>query len=400
VNDFYSWGSPLVANRKVYIGSSADCGNPHVAAGVFAYNQSSGNQIASWSSLPLGDVGASIWSSVGLATNGSILVTTGSSCDSCGPPLPLYDESIVRLDPTTLKLRDAWQLPAAQQSFDSDFGGSPTTFTATIGGVATPMVGACNKNGNYYALNQDDLAAGPVWQDVITEPYRYDPGKAEECDAAAIWNGTDLIEGGGAPTTIGGINYTGSVQALNPATGAPIWQTGLPGTVVGSPTEDGAGVVAAQTFYSKGKELGVYLLNASTGAIISFIPTPNSSLFGQAVFAGEDLLVGESHHLGLNDYAVPSTLPTLASAGPSQVSTGSAGSVTFTGTGFQSGATLRFSGPSTTVTANIQKIAPTTMKATVTVPTGAATGAYVVTVTNPDGGVGTCATCFAVIAGT
>ena len=393
--DYYSWGSPLVVNGNVYIGDSADCGTPHVAAGVFGFNQSTGTEFAGWNSLPPGVVGASIWSSVALAADGSILVTTGSSCDACAPPLPLYDESIVRLDPNTLELLDGWQVPSASQGFDGDFGASPTTFTASINGVSTPMVGACNKNGIYYAFEQDNLSAGPVWQYRMSVPYTN--GTAYECNAAAIWNGTDLIEGGGAPTTIGGVNYTGSVQALDPKTGHPIWQTGLPGTIVGSPTEDGAGVVAAQTYQADNKQTGVYLLDAATGGIIRFIATPKSNLFGQAVFAGNDLLIGAGSTLGLTDYEVVPP-PTLDMSTTVVLATGVRRSVTFTGHDFLTGATIKVSGPSTSVAVSQVTVTPTAVKATVSVAADDPTGAYTVTVTNPNGVSSSCSTCFAVVA--
>ena len=114
-------------------------------------------------------------------------------------------------------------VPKSQKVSDSDFGGSPTLFTATIGGAATPMVGACNKNGIYYAWQEDDLAGGPVWQDHVGVAYA---NTNSECDAAAIWTGSGLyIAGNGA--TIGGTTYPGELQQVNPATGAYIWRTGL-----------------------------------------------------------------------------------------------------------------------------------------------------------------------------
>ena len=393
--DYYSWGSPLVVNGNVYIGNSADCGTPHVAAGVFGFNQSTGAEFASWSSLPPGVVGASIWSSVALAADGSILVTTGSSCDACAPPLPLYDESIVRLDPNTLALLDGWQVPSNAQSFDGDFAGSPTTFTASIHGVSTPMVGACDKNGIYYAFAQDDLGAGPVWQHRMSVAYTN--GTAYECDAAAIWNGTDLIEGGGASTTIGGVNYTGSVQALDPKTGNPIWQTGLPGTIVGSPTEDGAGVVAAQTYQADNKQTGVYLLDAATGSIIGFISIPKSNLFGQAVFAGKDLLIGAGAAFGLTDYEVVPP-PALDMSTTVSLATGVKRSVTFTGLNFATGATLKVTRPSASLAVSQVTVMPTAVKATVSVAADDPIGPYTVTVTNPNGVSSSCSTCFAVVA--
>ena len=119
-------------------------------------------------------------------------------------------------------------MPASQQVGDGDFGGSPTIFSASLNGTATPMVGACNKNGIYYAFRQGDLHDGPVWQQRIAAPGGpTEPGG--QCDAAAMWDGTNLIEDGGNSTVINGVTYQGSVQSLDPATGAPVWQTGLPG---------------------------------------------------------------------------------------------------------------------------------------------------------------------------
>jgi hypothetical protein len=247
----------------------------------------------------------------------------------------------VALDPNTLSVLDSWEVPRPQQIKDGDFGASPTMFTATIGGVSTPMVGICNKNGLYYAFRQDDLAAGPVWQTTISVPY---PGGAQECIAAAIWNGTNLIEGGGAPTTIGGTTYQGSVQALNPATGAPVWQTGLPGTVVGSPTEDGAGVVAAPIYQSSTGQVGVYLLSAATGAILGFIPAPHSRLFGQPVFAQNDLLIGASTSLGLTAYEITTPGPPITNVSPSTLTHGTTRTIKLTGSGFTGNPTVFISG--------------------------------------------------------
>ena len=342
VNDYYSWGSPLVANGKVYIGVSSDCDNPLVPGGLASFNQSTGAPVARWVDVPAGQLGGSVWSSPAAMADGSILVTTGNANANSGQPL--YNESIVRLDPTTLAPVDFWQVPTAQQHFDGDFGASPTLFSATLNGVATPMVGACNKNGTYYAFKQSSLSAGPVWQTQISVPY---PGGAEECDSAATWDGTRLIETGGAPTTIGGSTYVGSIRSLNPATGAVIWQTGLNGTIVGSPTEDGAGVIAAPTYQAcpigttpcvtgggPTSQLGVYLVSAATGAILGFIATPQSPLFGQAVFAGNQLLVGAGPHLGLTAYQVSNPGPPISGVSPSTLAPGTATNVTLTGSGF------------------------------------------------------------------
>lgn len=61
VNDYYSWGSPLVVNGKVYIGVSSDCDNPLVPGGLAAFDQSTGGTVrqpvARWTDVPAGQVG-------------------------------------------------------------------------------------------------------------------------------------------------------------------------------------------------------------------------------------------------------------------------------------------------------------------------------------------------------
>jgi polyvinyl alcohol dehydrogenase (cytochrome) len=191
----------------------------------------------------------------------------------------------VRLDGTTLAKRGSWQVPPAQQVKDSDFGGSPTLFSAMIGGTATALVGACNKNGVYYALRRDGLAAGPVWQFQVGAGASGGP----QCDAAAVWDGSHLFLSGDQ-TVIGGVTYNGSVRMMNPATGTPIWQTGLPGPVIGTPTLDGAGVLAVQTY----SDSGLFLVNAATGAVLANIATGVE--FGQPVFADTMMLVPTKSH--------------------------------------------------------------------------------------------------------
>jgi polyvinyl alcohol dehydrogenase (cytochrome) len=394
VNNYYAWGSPLVVNGDVYIGISSDYDDPLVPGGLVAFDQGTGARVATWNSLPAGQLGGSIWSSAAALPDGSIIATTGNGYNRSKQPL--YDESIVRLDPTSLALLDHWQVPPTQQVADADFGGSPTLFTATIGGVATAMVGACNKNGVYYAFQQDDLSAGPVWHHRMSVPYSVG---AEECDAAATWDGTDLIEGGGAPTTIRGTTFTGSVQSLDPATGKPRWQTGLSGTIVGSPSEDGAGVLAAPVLQSTDGRQGVYLLSVATGSILGFIPTPGANLFGQAVFSGSDLVLGAGAGLGLTDYEITTPGAPLAGANPSLVSAGATETVRLTGSGFAGQPTVLVSGGDVTVR-DVTVASPTSITVTLALLKGATTGPRDVSVVEPGtpDTVDDCAGCVTVVA--
>jgi outer membrane protein assembly factor BamB len=286
VNDYFNWSSPTVANGMVYVGVASSCDNPLVQGGEKVYDQATGALLATFDTTPPNDIGGSIWSSA-LVSGGSVYVTTGNPNFTGGAPG--YSYSIVRLDPQTLQPEDYWTIPADEQPFDSDFGGSPTSWTADISGVPTQLVGASNKNGDYYALNASDLAAGPVWQYQIGN---YLGGG--ETLAAAVWDQTnnELFLSANY-TGINGTDYNGSVRSVNPGTGAPIWQAGLPGEVMGTPTLDGAGVLAVPTMNYSNSAIGaVYLLNELNGQILGTISTNDDPVFGQPVFADNDLFVG------------------------------------------------------------------------------------------------------------
>ncbi len=339
VDDYFAWSSPTVANGNVYIGIASWCDLPLVPAGVIGFNQSTGAEIGMWNSLPPGDLGASVWGSVGVLPDGDVIATTGNAFGSFEDQ-PLYNESIVRLNGSNLAQEDAWQVPESLRVDDGDFGSSPTFFTGDINGVQTPLVGACSKDGYYYALNPSDLAAGPVWQHQMSEG-----GGGDECDAAAIWTGSSLIEAGGAPTTIGGTLYSGSVQELDPSTGQPIWQTGLPGPPIGSCSEDGAGVVACGVYTGNTpQDMGFYLLNASNGQVIEHISTPGSFLFAQPVFDNNDMIVAGRDGIGVTAYEITTPGAAITSVSPSTITAGGATTITLNGSGFQTGAKVFVSG--------------------------------------------------------
>ena len=396
LEDFYAWGSPTVANGKVYIGIASNCDVPLVKAGVLSFNQHTGKKIAYWDSLPPTVVGASVWSSVVVLPNGDVAATTGNAQNDHNIP---DSESINVLNGDTLKLLGTWEAPQKQAFGDSDFGASPTVFTAYPHGVATTMVGACNKDGVYYALRANDMAAGPLWTRRMGIPTSGDA--SNECDAAAIWNGKYLIEGGGSQVTIGGVSYEGSVQALNPTTGKPVWQTGLTGWIVGSPSEDGAGVIAAPVLYSPIGVSGVYLLSAATGRILKFINTEPQGMFAQPVWDGKYLLVGDdSAAQPLTAYAVThSTQTAPLGVSPSNVNKATNVQLTLTatgGAGFTSTPNVVISS-SGVVVQSVQVDNPTTLQVTVRVLNDAVSSVPLdVTATLPDLTSYSCTGCLAV----
>jgi polyvinyl alcohol dehydrogenase (cytochrome) len=297
-NDYFDWSSPAVHNGTVYVGIASQCDAPLVpGSGLLAFDQHTGTKTAQFMTQAPGVIGGSIWSSAIVAPNGNVYVATGPGAPT--DQFSGYADSIVELNPTTLAVVSSWQLPAsATNGNDSDFGASPTLFTATINGKSTAMIANCNKNGIYYAFEQNNLTGGPVWQTRIGVAARN--GTNNECISSAAWNGSDLFMAGD-PTHINGQSYLGSIRELNPDTGAIVWATGLPGNVDGSPSLDGAGVLSVATFDFSGAPNADYLVSAATGAILATVSTGKSPEAAQPVYTGSDLLLA-SWRTTLYDY--------------------------------------------------------------------------------------------------
>jgi hypothetical protein len=109
--------------------------------------------------------------------------------------------------------------------------------------------------------------------------------------------------------TVAGTSYGGSVRQVNPATGVYLWQTGLPCAVTGTPSLDSAGVLAAGTYFCPpGNTPGAYLINAATGAILKTLAVGSSRVFGQPVFAKAPYSSPRKHRASMTSH------PDLAAA--------------------------------------------------------------------------------------
>jgi outer membrane protein assembly factor BamB len=283
VSNYFDWSSPTVANGRIYIGIASGCDDPLVRAGLLGYYQTTGKHFATFYTVPKGDVGGSIWSSAAVAPNGDVFATTGNGPET--DQLLGHSESVLKLTPT-LHLLAAFQIPSRQVDYDSDFGASPVLFGRDVG--------ACNKNGIFYALKQSTLRK--AWEARISAP----AVSATICAAAPVYNGANLFVAG-TGFTVKGVPYAGSVQERNPATGALRWATGLPNGVIGSPTLDGGGVIAVGTYDTTTTPNATYLLNASNGTILRTLV--QGTAFAQTVFADSWLFAANSNGVfayGLN----------------------------------------------------------------------------------------------------
>jgi outer membrane protein assembly factor BamB len=281
INDYFQWSSPTVAQGRIYIGISSNCDRPLVRAGLASYMQATGKRQATFFTLRRGMRGASIWSSAAVDPDRFVYVSTGNVKQSFAEPG--HTNSIVKLAPFSLRPAGAFKVPRAEVEHNGDFGASPVIFG--------PFVGTCNKNGVFYALRRSTMKV--AWsRRVAAEAPRH--GVAS-CSAAAVYDGR-LLYVATPRHVIGGRAFGGSVQALNPSTGALIWQTGLPNCVIGTPTLDGAGVLAVGTYAFTKRPNAVFLLRASDGRILRRL-TSGSQDFAQSVFAGGRIFTANSDGL-------------------------------------------------------------------------------------------------------
>jgi outer membrane protein assembly factor BamB len=140
-------------------------------------------------------------------------------------------------------------------------------------------VGACDKNGIYYALDRATMQL--AWETRIGA--KSSSASPAQCAAAAIYDGQHLYMAGD-PTTINGVSYRGSVLEMDPSTGAILWQTGLPDSAIGSPSLNGGGVLAVGTYDFTATPNAFYLLNATDGQILNTLGSGGTD-FAQPVFA-------------------------------------------------------------------------------------------------------------------
>jgi outer membrane protein assembly factor BamB len=242
---YYTWSGPTVYNGHVYIGISSQIDNPLVVGGIDMFDASTGAWQAQWLTEG-GLIGGSVWSTPTVdALNNTIWVTTGNGASQQGE----YGQSMVALSAANLAFEGAWEAPI---SADNDFGAGDTLF----GAQHWPhFVGATNKNGFAYALNGTRASSGPVWSDQLTKfPGASGCQPPGQAIAPGAWDGSILYMGS-SYTTIGGVDYNGSVRAIYPNNGSFEWQTAAPGTVqAGLASSNGVVVDTSRWYYTTGPD--------------------------------------------------------------------------------------------------------------------------------------------------
>lgn len=182
-------GSPTIDNGIVYTGVSSKTEHVKLTStfrgSVVALDARTGKILWRTYMVPAGYNGAAVWSSQPVVNHktGLLYVTTGNSyavpkgyCENPGQtqcthlPPGAHIDSIVALHLKTGKIvwahhtldADTWTVADPNSSPDFDFGAGANLFTTTINGKPTDVVGAGQKSGIYHAL--DPATGAVIWQ--------------------------------------------------------------------------------------------------------------------------------------------------------------------------------------------------------------------------------------------
>ena len=296
----FVWSSPAVFGNSVYIGVSSfgDC--PLVQGELLQLNRVTGALQNTFDVVPNGCTGGGVWGSPTIdPAAGTIYFDSGNGGD-CASSEPLAP-AVIEVNASNLSLVGSWVVPAGEQTEDSDFGGTPTLFSGVVGGSQENLVGVINKNGTYYAFERGALGAGPVWTQTIAIGGS-NPTTGNGDVASSAWDGTRLYVGGDSTTS----GCSGTVNALNPSTGAFIWQHCYTdgGFVLGGVTLNAGGVVAV------GEGNNIQVLSAATGASV-FTYTGVGPFWGPPSIADGALYEGD---MSGNLYALTTGNPAPSAA--------------------------------------------------------------------------------------
>ena len=159
-----------------------------------------------------------------------------------------------------------------------------------------------NKNGEAYAFNRNDLAAGPVWTQQIAIGGDCPTCGESSVSSGAFGGGTLFLAGNNG--VINGAGYPGTVRALNPSNGAFLWQHGAPGSVIGALAYDNGMV-----FDGGGNYLEV--LNATTGQRLYSYNTGSQIYAGPSIANGVVYVGNTAGQVDAFSPSLPSTTPPL-----------------------------------------------------------------------------------------
>ena len=207
----------LIVNGYAYIGvaSLGDC--PLVQGQLLQVDLATHQIVNTLDMVPSGSAGGGIWTSPAYdpARNEIFTVTGTETSDS-----ETYAQAVVGINASTLAVEDYWHLPESGGRRRFRLGPRPPACTPP------PTAPPCSWPRTRTATRT--RSTGRIWPRAPSGSIR--PRSGNDCavcgystvSSAAIAQG--LVFQAGGVTTVNGVGYGGSVQALNENTGAVVWQ--------------------------------------------------------------------------------------------------------------------------------------------------------------------------------
>ena len=335
-------GSPVVAGGNIYVpmssneeGAAAQGSAVYhccsVSGSLVALNATTGAKLWETFMVPSGYSGGAVWSSSPVVdmARGTVFVTTGNNysvptdpayvnciaaggnSDSCESPAN-HADSVVALDMSSGAVKwatrleewneqslgiangsDYWNVDC-KQTFtncppdpgpDFDFGSGPNEITVKLGKFEKTIIGAGQKSGIYYALDPDTGAL--LWQTQVGPGSS--PGSMQWGSASDGWRIYVAVSNyNGIPySEIGlpsSLGSAGSWAALNPITGKILWQVPDPnGAVDLGPMAVADGVVYASSMAGSSTAPTMFALDAATGSTLWSYPAGSSVIAGATI---------------------------------------------------------------------------------------------------------------------
>ena len=283
----FIYSSPAVYNNSVYIGISSANDCPEPQGQFFQLDAATGTIQNTFNGVPNGCLGGGVWSSPAIDENLQTLFISTANNDvhnGCSGKEP-YAEALVELKLTDLSVVASWKVPYKEAYGDGDFGSTPTFFEASSGGTLHHMVGLINKNGYYYAFDRTNIAAGPLWKDLLALPGN-SPEHGRGSISSSVVNPQSIFVATGA-ATFNGKTCAGSVASMKQGNGLLNWQKCLPAPVL-------APVIAVSGMIVVGAGNTMYILNMLNGQPLFTYqdPSPNSIFWGAATISNGILYEG------------------------------------------------------------------------------------------------------------
>lgn len=262
------YGSPVVWDGKVYIGTSGQLGDPALPlrGNVTALDENTGANVFTAYTVPPGSNGAPVWSTPAIDTETGVLYAgTGNAYSGAAAPTT---DAIVAIDARSGALLGHFQGTAGDvfssggsNGPDADFGASPNLI---VGAGGRRLVGEGAKSGTYWAVDRRTMA--PVWS-FTTGPGTLLGGIL----GSTAYDGTRIY----GPDTPGGEDWALGTD------GTPAWVS-----ADGGPLKYNAVAVANGVVYSEDMKGFLDAQDASTGVLLAKLPLGATSYGGVSVAGG------------------------------------------------------------------------------------------------------------------